>query len=914
MRTIMVIMLCAAMLCTAFYPADAGITADQLPTLLGSTNAGNEFYFSFPPCYEEESFGGDNSVRVYIASSIRQDVRVEVLSQGFVLNKVVPANGVIEFRIPTTVGQPFMKKGKDLAPPENVYIGAAIHVKSKAPIVVYGMTRYQYTSDGFLALPVSVLGQEYIVAAWPQLASGGGNNGYHLASLTTISAAYDNTQMTFEMGGNKMSLTTGGLKPGQSTTFKMMKGDVVCFSAAGNNQDISGSYIKADKPVAVVSGNQCANVPVGVVWCDFTSDMEIPIKAWGIEYHVTPIANRQNMPVTRIFAKEKDTKIYVDGKYWATITRETHLQESGFLEFRPPNDSATGKPWPVVISSEPGKPIYVMLYNTGQADDNVPSDPFQFVLTPLEQYPREIVFSTPGAQGGTLPFTVDYINLVYELTSTNTIPDDCEIGTVVNGKYVWNPITNKFGSSPGQIFKVPVRGRTYAYKRLDLPGNGQYRIRARTPFGAYSYGFSSYDSYGYSSGTRVADLTKNDTIPPKPEWTMLSNGSVNSATVEDLPTDVTMRSNLSMIYMDPDPEASFNYTFSFDKNNSFISGQTSITDWKLTVDDPTQDAQATLFFFDCGGNSTKLEITFSPRHVSVTPSLLDFGIVKSDRPAVKSVLLSNTTDTIKTITRMQFKDGAQGFSLINAPLPIKLNPGESKIIEIKLQSNTEGNPVDMLGIGDDNLFTYLTTTTARVLSPIIEVSNINFPTTPTQQKTIQKLNLHNLGQVDLVVTGYTPPKSPSIFNLVNWPQITAQNPLILKPDEIKSLEVEFAPDKDFTWRDSIEFECDASFGGTFRDNVAILFGRASTTGIKDIEETTFEITPNPATDGFTVHYGKPAIVTVRDVLGRIRSHRYEITGNGGVGVSTTDLPAGIYFVELLESSGKHATGKVVISR
>ena len=802
------------------------LTTDKLPMLLGSTNAGNEFYFSFPPCYEEESAGGDNSVRVYIASGVRQEVRLEVLSQGFVLTKVVPANDVVEFRIPTTVGQPFLKAGRSLAPPERVYPGAAVHIKSKAPIIAYGMTRYQYTSDGFLAVPVSGLGEEYIVAAWPQYTAVGA--GYQLASLTTISAAYDDTQMTFEMAGNNVSQTTGGMKPGQSKTFKMMKGDVVCVSAAGDLQDVAGSYIKADKPVGVVSGNQCANVPAGVPWCDYTSEMELPIKTWGTEYHVTPIAKRKQMPIIRIFAKEKNTTIYKDGLEWRKINRNTRLQNSGYLELRPPVGD-DGKPFPIVVSSD--KPIYVMLYNTGQADDDVPSDPFQYILTPLEQYQTEIVFCTPGARGGTLPFTEHYVNFVYELTTANSIPDDCEFATVVNGKFKWDPISSRFGSSPGQIFKVPVRGKTYACKRLDLPGDGVYRIRAKGPFAAYAYGFSSYDSYGFPTSVALGDLTKKDSVAPMLDWKQLCDGTVEGATAEDLPKDPDVRSNLALIYMDPDPAESFNYTFSFDKNNTFVSGQTIKTDWRLTVDDPTQDAQATLYFVDRAGNETKLVVTYSAYSVTLTPSPVNYNTLKPGQQVTKQVTLKNTGKKDVTITKLELKDKGQGFTIVGATLPMTLMPGETKLIDVMFTNMVEGNYKDSIGVGNDCLFKNLVLVTAEVVAPIIEVSDIDYGTIlETDTKTLP-MYVRNVGKVDLAITGWTGPTNTTVFK-ANMPQnlkdATVQNPVVIPPGGNIPFDVTFDPDAVNTFSDKIVFANDAKNNGTFRDNVGNLIGQAVT--------------------------------------------------------------------------------------
>jgi hypothetical protein len=129
------------------------VNVKKLPSLLGGSNAGNEFYLSFPPAYEEVP-GGDNSIRVFIASGVRQEVILEVKGQGYRVSKMTVPNDVIEFRIPITVGQPYLKKGNQTAPVEQVYREAAVHVKARAPIIVYGMTRYQNTSDGFLAIPV----------------------------------------------------------------------------------------------------------------------------------------------------------------------------------------------------------------------------------------------------------------------------------------------------------------------------------------------------------------------------------------------------------------------------------------------------------------------------------------------------------------------------------------------------------------------------------------------------------------------------------------------------------------------------------------------------------------------------------------------------------------------------------------
>ena len=60
------------------------------------TNAGTDFYFSFPPCYEEESAGYENSIRVFVMSPVKQLVTVEVPGKSWKMTKAAAANDAAE--------------------------------------------------------------------------------------------------------------------------------------------------------------------------------------------------------------------------------------------------------------------------------------------------------------------------------------------------------------------------------------------------------------------------------------------------------------------------------------------------------------------------------------------------------------------------------------------------------------------------------------------------------------------------------------------------------------------------------------------------------------------------------------------------------------------------------------------------
>jgi hypothetical protein len=73
------------------------------------------------------------------------------------------------------------------------------------------------------------------------------------------------------------------------------------------------------------------------------------------------------------------------------------------------------------------------------------------------------------------------------------------------------------------------------------------------------------------------------------------------------------------------------------------------------------------------------------------------------------------------------------------------------------------------------------------------------------------------------------------------------------------------------------------------------------------------ISPNPATESFTVHCPEGASVNVRDVFGRVKAANGE-AANGEATFSTADYPSGVYFVEVSGADGRRVVGKAVVSR
>ncbi|TAL67366.1 MAG: hypothetical protein EPN82_15470 [Bacteroidetes bacterium] len=812
----------------------------DLPELLGSNNVGTEFWLTFVPCWE--TAGAKNDLKLYISSGLETVVTVEIPGKGYIRKQTTIPNDIIEFTLSPALGQPYRKTDTQQPEPEQIYEGAGIHVYADNPIIVYGVTRYEYTSDGYLAVPLSSLGKDYIVASWADPAD---NENQWLTSYTAVVAPYDRTTVRFNLGGTAATRTAGGQNPGETTKWDLSKGDVLIFGSIGQHSDLSGSRFRANKPVSVVSGNFCAYIPENTEACDFIIEMELPTNTWGTEYHVTRIVDRLNNSFIKIFPKESGTKIFRDGIQLTTLQTGGGMENTGWLRMR----ADVGEPRPVVISGD--KPISVTQYNPGQNDDAVFSDPFQLVLTPYEQYQREIVFNTPGIKGG-VGFTSNYINLVYRAANDGTIPDDLEFASVQGGAFVWKKI-NAIDPNPGQQFNKLVNGKKYYSKTISLPGDGVYKIRANDPFAAYAYGFSNFDSYGFPTSVALGDLEKPDTLPPDPHWILECDGSINGATVEDMPRN-NDRSNLSKIILLA--EESFNYKMTY---KDFIPGEDPATEWKAWVIDKNKDGRAVILFTDRRGNDTIITINYYAVKLTIRPEL-DFGTLPVGAVVEKDAwIINESSQSAVLLDTLALKYNDKGFEVYGINLPYLLQPLDSVMIKVKFTATVNGEFQDSVGVGDTCVFNFESLVKAAVGGAVINVTYHDFGDVVVNHTANGQIEIRNYGNIDLVITGYTGPRQPIVF-MPDIIAITDTTPLIIKPGDVFTYEVTFLPTAEQRYTDSMFFISNTEKANN-PDSVGDLFGRGIKPGLvansydwgrRRIDRPTFPTGPYPPDNNYEV--------------------------------------------------------------
>lgn len=827
MKKLLQVLLIAILALYQFRAISQDLNPEDLPAMIGASNSGTLFYLTFIPTLEEGLAGG-KGIRVYVASKYATKVTLEIPGLGVFRQKMTVANEVIEFFLKPEEAQMYYKL-YETPKPEQVWERRSIKISSDDPIIVYGVARFYATSDGYMALPVSSLGTNYQVASSPNAFA---DWGYDLSSFTSIIGVYDDTKVTFRMGGCESctALKQDGtyLSMNQTLRRTINEGDVWLIPSVGPFSDLTGSTIMASKPVAVISGNQCGQIPSHSRACDHIVEQEIPISSWGETYLVTPIVGRKTTSVIKIFASQELTDIYIDGKKSHTIFTAGGINNVGFLEIRAKaiGESDTVSPKPVVISAN--KPINVVQFNTSAQDDNtVDNDPFQMQVLPLEQFQTDVTFNTPGIRGQ-YGFKINYVNIVYYATDNGEMPDDLMWGEVKDGENSWIKLS-EFSPSPGERFySSDQTGRHYRCKTIKLPYDGVFKIKSDSPIAAYIYGSDYYDSYGFPAAGRFLDMTTDEQVPPLVKWNIDEDGNIEGEVIdqEGLPGLINKKGEMVQAVIEPSGVSvisllhalSTNYKFSVD---DYIPGTKKAVKFSITTIDKYKDAKGVIIASDRRGNDTSFVINYiAPSVPSISGLETNFGVLKSLNEKSLEFELKNTkTQTSLPIKSIFLTNDDSQFEIINNVEANKqLEVGESFKFSVKFKAKdmysapineVEQKFSNILAIEmADGFKVYFDTLFAVVANPRIEVTDVDFAAKLMGQSFKNEfLFIYNKStNMDLKISKVEI-SGDDVFEF-QMPTISESEPLIIKPGKEYYFRTNFNPKEPGEYSAKLKFHSD----------------------------------------------------------------------------------------------------------
>ncbi len=448
----------------------------------GRNNLGTEFYVAFFPNEGGEVFNETlNTDDLYLTSRVPAHGEVDIPALGF-YQTFTTVPGQI-----TTIILPNGNNGSAtvLLPEsddEKVVHGMAVHVTSDTPIAVFGMNHKKWSSDAFMALPVNVLGTEYRTMNFTTSeAQGDGDT----PGEFVIVAVQDSTNVTITL----RDVTSRGTRPNVPFTIRMNKGDVYMVQGDPGNgsDDLTGTLIESDQPIAVLSGHKRTEIPENATNVDGSSSRDLlveqlpPVSAWGDSALVVPFATSQKPDLVRVVCAEDGTQISVNG----TPVPGTY-NAGDFYQIT----QLSG-----VTSIQASKPIEVGQYmHTSWGDyysQRPPlayGDPALALVFPVEQFDTSYtILSIVDAEA----FTGNFVNIVADASAINTMRLD---GQPMN---------------PAEFSPIPNTRFDYAQHQL---AQGTHNISGSKPFGVTVYALGPVDSYAYVGGTSLKTITPLKTV------------------------------------------------------------------------------------------------------------------------------------------------------------------------------------------------------------------------------------------------------------------------------------------------------------------------------------------------------------------------------------------------------------------
>ncbi|XP_078578780.1 IgGFc-binding protein-like [Branchiostoma floridae x Branchiostoma japonicum] len=436
-------------------------------------NKGTEFILTFL-----ENLQGDrHNPKLFIACPHQSGSTVTITT---------PSNG-LSTTVQVTYGQ-VKKVEVDRVAVElrgSVKSDKAVHVTSDVEIVVYGIFAERRSTDAFLALPTDVLGTEYY-AACSSIARNRNQEGFRdMPSQFGVVGVHDGTTVTITPSQD-VEFGSQNYRTGQAFSARLDRFETLQVQAT---EDLTGSKITADQPVAVLSGNVFA-------YCkpmdehqsgtgDHLEQMIPPVDTWGKEFVTVPLTKHRRGDLFRVIAARDNTQVVVTNENTKT------LNAGEFWEIDIPSDE-----YRHVTSSEP---VLLVQYSKTGAVDSTATDPFMMIIPSVAQFEAEYAFSTVDLLSDPSR-TTHHINLV---TSSAD-----KAGLRLDGQQL-----------PSNIDWHNVPGTRYAAAQLTID-RGTHTVRHMSPIvtiGLFSYGFTEMESYGYPGGLRLSRIAAScSTTTPVP--------------------------------------------------------------------------------------------------------------------------------------------------------------------------------------------------------------------------------------------------------------------------------------------------------------------------------------------------------------------------------------------------------------
>ena len=205
-------------------------------------------------------------------------------------------------------------------------------------------------------MPIDSLGNTYFVASYAPYSS--------RKSAFTISSL-DNTT-TVEIRASNGERYNEVLEP--YSTFQLQ-----------SSTDLTGSYIKSDRPISVMSGSSCSKVPISKHRCNYLLVHLTDVESAGTHFVMSPFKDNDEGYIFRVVATVDNTIVRINP---GNVTQEIHARE--FYEM-----NVMGV---MVVYITATKPVLVFQYGKGGDETHEQGDPLMVVVPAIEHFVHTVTF------------------------------------------------------------------------------------------------------------------------------------------------------------------------------------------------------------------------------------------------------------------------------------------------------------------------------------------------------------------------------------------------------------------------------------------------------------------------------------------------------------------------------------------
>ena len=411
--------------------------------------------------------------------------------------------------------------------------------------------------------------------------------------------------------------------------------------------DLTGSIITSTKPVADFGGNRATFIPSQFFATDHLVEQLPPTNTWGREFVTMPLVTGSNRgDLFRFLAQADNTQLTVNGTLVATLNRGQFYEQN----LLGPGHIVSNNP--ILVAQYAYSQNY---YRTDPgANPSFQGDPLMMIVPPFEQFLANYTVSTPAVSSilNAQRFDRNFINIVAPAEAVGLIE--------VNGAAVAANMFVAIGTSGFFGAQVPI-------------ALGSYQLAGPLPFGAFVYGFGSFDSYGYVGGQALSPVATVSSVVLTPATANPQIGNslnltarvadVSGTPIQGIRVDFDVagvNSQRRFGFSDADGLVQFNYVGASDGRDIVTAsvGQLlddSIIDWRTGAAAPQIIVAAPL-----NGNSVAAGTTL----VATELAIADFPLATLDLVTVNGVPLTSVDAAGKFFVQLFVGPGENEFEFI----------------------------------------------------------------------------------------------------------------------------------------------------------------------------------------------------------------------------------------------------------